>query len=413
MKRMRTLFLLIFIFSMLLSQKGSALVTVEAFVQEDGRGGQPIEVKVLVTHPAKQVVDIGSFRYENYPVTAELKKNEPLGKEQIISIYAFSLPPKPAGFYWLSPVELSIQGKLYRSIRSSYTVGQEKEKKRAMAKTESKTSPNKEVEVKGSTLKLQAFVDSPMPLFPGQRARLIYKYLFSGNIELTEEHLPMLEAEGLQKIGDLETKELQRNKFSTLEVSQLVEAKEPGEYSYGPSYIEGYAYVSSSPNQKSYLQPKLRAEAAEVVVKVAALPEDGRSSIFQGAVGQFSISSRLLTAERAFVGDALGVEVVIWGKGEMSSVELPKLSCQPGFSGLFLPGDKPVVGTAQSELGRKVFVFELRPLSSEVKNIPPITFIYFNPQSKQYESAVSSPIPIAIQANSTPPLQIPSFATML
>src|SRR5688572_17731776 len=106
----------------------------------------------------------------------------------------------------------------------------------------------------------------------------------------------MLEAKGLKKIGDVKIDQQQRKKVSVHEISQQVEAGEPGEYVYGPSYIEGFAYTLGAFGQKVYMQPKLRAEADDVIVIVSELPKGGDKMGFAGAIGSFSIASQLLSA---------------------------------------------------------------------------------------------------------------------
>lgn len=374
-----------------------------------------LRVEVLVTHPSNKIVDVGSFRYENRSIRVELVKEEKIGFDDLVSIYAFQLPGKPAGLYWLSPVEVNVHGVSYRSVPVSYNVvstspSRENGNKKFRPSTGAGAAAAQATagRTNSKPLSLQAYVDAPMPLFPGQRARLVYRYLFSSNIDLTTEELPMIEAKGLKKIGDLQVQEIQRNKVSIHEISQQVEAEEPGEYVYGPSYVEGFAYVPGAFGQKVYMQPKLRGEAPEVVVTVVALPQEGKMIGFKGAIGQFSIKSELLSPSSIAVGDVIRVAVTILGKGEMSSVELPDLLCQPGFSGLFQLSNRPIVGALTGE--GKRFDLELRPLSGQLVEVPAIAFTYFNPESRVYEVASSLPLFLEVRAAKLPAVQPPAAA---
>lgn len=415
----RLLCFLLLAFLMLLPHGLLAQIKVDTLVDSQQAWEEhQLRVEVLVTHPSNKIVDIGSFRYENRSIRVELVKEEKIGFDELVSIYAFQLPGKPAGLYWLSPVEVSVHGVVYRSVPVSYDVvstspsresGNKKIRPSAGAGSAGAGSAGATaVRTNSKPLSLQAYVDAPMPIFPGQRVRLVYRYLFSSNIDLTEEELPMLEAKGLKKIGDIQVQEIQRNKVSIHEISQQVEAEEPGEYVYGPSYVEGFAYAPGAFGQKVYMQPKLRGEAPEVVVTVIALPKEGKVTGFKGAIGQFSIKSELLSSSRIAVGDVIRIVVTISGKGEMSSVELPELLCQPGFSGLFQLSNRPIVGALTDE--GKRFDLELRPLSGQVVEVPAIAFTYFNPESRVYEVASSSPLSLEVRAAKLPAAQPPPAA---
>ena len=152
---------------------------------------------------------------------------------------------------------------------------------------------------------------------------------------------------------------------------------------------------------------ELRAEAPNVIVDVEELPNSGAGGSHI-AIGQFSIKSELLTRNKIMEGDSLRVAITVTGKGEMSSVELPNLHCQSGFSGLFEISDLPIAG-AELSINNKRFEIELKPLSIQIQEIPAITFVYFNPQTRSYETAETVPIPIKIVRGSTPAPSEPLF----
>jgi hypothetical protein len=398
------------IFSLLPLKLWSEIRVDTAVGSQQAWADHPLQINVLITHPSKKIVDNASFIFEKHPITVSLVKEEKVGPDELISIYSFQIPGKPAGLYWLAPVQVTIQGVVYGSAPTSYSITETAPIPESPHTLDQTVTPQTTAHTSSAPLSLQAYADAPMPLYPGERVHLIYRYLFSSNIDLTTEKLPMLEAQGFKKIGDVEIRELQHNKVSIHEVSQLVEALAPGEYTFGPSYVEGLAYTKNLFGNKSYSQQKFKAEAPDVTITVAALPLEGKNAAFGGAIGQFSIDSELQSPSNIAVGDLVKISVTIAGKGEMSSVELPVLLCQPGFSGLFYMSNKPIVGATNGQ--QKRFDVELRALSSLATEVPGISFTYFNPETHLYETIRSTPEPLTVRPGQQQLVRAPEEALM-
>src|SRR5262249_46630630 len=110
------------------------------------------------------------------------------------------------------------------------------------------------------------------------------------------------------------------------------------------------------------------------------------------------------------VGDKVVLSIEIGGKGQLATVPLPELCCQPGFSGVFKLSDLPPKEQSKGPT-TKQFVAELRLLSQSIKEIPPVEFAFFDPENKSYNTLHSKPIPIEIAAlpapEKIPPKQAP------
>jgi hypothetical protein len=243
---------------------------------------------------------------------------------------------------------------------------------------------------------LDALAEGKMPLYPSQRVKLIYRYYFNEDIELTSELLPLLDADGLIKVGEKEIKDYTKDGINIREISQEVEADKPGSYSFGPSVIEGYAYETVG-SQRRYTSAKIKYEAPAVVVTVSPFPTEGKPASFNGAVGsgfQFKVS--LLTDSNINVGDEIALSVDISGGDNIKNVPLPEICCQPGVSGFFRMDDLPPVGELHGQ--SKNFVVRMRPLTEKIHEIPSIEFSSFDPHTAQYKVLRSAPIPIVVKA---------------
>jgi hypothetical protein len=374
---------------------------------------RPISGTIFITHDQQLKVDSGSFLMGQKSLEAEFVKEVKVAPDQplIISIYRFQLPAQPSGLYVLPAVSVRVGGKEYRSVRASYEVGTATDKQAPVPTPSSAAAPTPAVPnapasgdlSQKPSLKLEASVDGKTTLYPGQRTSLVYRFYYSGHIDLTGEVLPMLDADGLVKIGEKEIKDYTQGGLSVNEIVQEVEAAKPGSYIFGPSRIEGYAYELDRRGKKQYLEPKLASEAPAVVITVAPFEGQDKPASFNGAVGQFEFEAHLLSADRVEVGDEISLALIISGSGNLASVPLPDVCCQPGFSGFFrlsdLPPDEDVEGN------QKRGIVKLRPLAASIKEIPSVEFSFFDPKASKYVVLHSDPIPITVLPAKQAPVQ--------
>ena len=243
-------------------------------------------------------------------------------------------------------------------------------------------------------LKLEAGIKGDHSIYPGQKTWLYYRYYFQGNISLTVEILPLLDAAGLIKIGEKEFKDYTEGTISVSEISQQVEAVKPGSFSFGPSRIEGYASQGDRPGNPIQDSDLLVSEAPPVILTVLPFPEKDQPASFNGAVGIFTFKASLKSPVKMEIGDDITLLLEISGKGNLKNVIAPDLCCQPGFSGFFSFSDLPPSEEIEGDV--KKILIKIRPLNALLKAIPGIEFSYFNPETVLYAALHSEPISIAI-----------------
>lgn len=341
---------------------------------------------VYIYHQDGAKIDAASFELEKKPLAiefvetrkptaGELRLDSSLNPGSTVSVYRFTLPGKDKGLYILPSISVLVDGKRYKSVATTYEV------------TVTQASQD---------LELEAIVEGQPPFYPGQHVTLRYRIYYNRNIELTEEHLPLLQAEGFQKVGEKNIRDYQTATHTVQEISQEVRAIEPGHYTYGPSIIEGVSYQEDILGKRKYDKTRLRASAPAVPIEVTAFPEEGKPASFTGAVGAFSIKARLLTPTKVTMGEKIEVGVRLTGGPDLEDVIFPQIDCQPGFSGFFQFDAFPPF--EQQENQSREFIFNLRPLSAHLTDIPPIEFSYFDPQAKEYKSIQTSPLPISVES---------------
>lgn len=387
------------------------LIDITAEIQQDGAyENQPLKGTITVTHPNTISIDTNSFLIGNDKLSANFVKDVRIDPSNptLLSIYNFQLPGKPQGLYALPEISVNVGGKTYHTIMSTYSV-QPNTGRSAAPPPQRQTAPQPSPEPSVPTanppadgqpsLRLEAGVDGPPTLYPGQVTRFFYKYYFSGNIGLTKEEIPLLDAEGFIKIGEKEFKNNTEGNLSVTEISQVVRAVKPGKYTFGPSQIEGHAYKNDTLGNPVYTSGTLSSIAPIVAVTVLPFPEKTKPASFNGAVGNFTFKTELVSSPKVEVGDDLTLNLIISGKGNLKELTTPDLCCQPGLSGFFQQGDLPPKETANGDT--KTVTVQLRILNDKPKEIPSIEFSYFDPDLSSYTTLHSDPIPITIKG--TPP----------
>lgn len=343
-----------------------------------------LEGHITILSDANSIIDESSFLLEGRALKTELilKEKAPdellkmypeIGDDALVSVYSFHIPGKGKGLYLLPAITAKIDGKTYRTVPSTYEI------------TATQAS---------NSLMLETRFDGTEPLYPGQRAFFTYRISYNRNIELSEEYLPFLAADGFEKIGPLVIEDDQTDNFTIQEMVQEVRAVQPGTFTFGPSVIEGFTYTEDLNNKRVYQKPRLQASAPAITVTVEPFPELNRPESFTGAVGKFTLDATLKSKNEMVIGDEIQLEIEVSGSGEMNTVALPDVTCQPGFSGFFqfelLSPDTEESDTSKS------YVLALRPLSAKINSIPSVAFSYFDPEEQAYHTLNSPPIPIRV-----------------
>lgn len=337
---------------------------------------QPIAGIISIIHTKEEKIDPEQFTIEGTPLKVKLQKESVLNGN-IISLYSFTLPAKSKGLYFLPPITIPVDGKSYSSFSSSYQI---KEQKR-------------QIENPQKVFILESAYEGPQPLYPGQRGYLIYRIYFNQNIDISAENLDFPDIPQYKKIGDVQFKYSQEGDLSGQQISQEIEAKEPGEFYFGKAQIEGYAYSEDILGNKIYEKENQKTESTPLNLIVKAFPPS-RPPAFTGSIGQFSFQVSNLSPSSVYLGDRVQLSLEVSGKENLDTVEIPSLACQPGFSGFFILSNTPIAGDIEGN--KKKFQIDIFPAVADVISIPSIEFAFFNPQSNQYVILKSNPIPLTI-----------------
>ena len=130
-------------------------------------------------------------------------------------------------------------------------------------------------------------------------------------------------------------------------------------------------------------------------VEVLALPEQGRPAGFAGAVGQWNLDVNAKPTEVA-VGDPITLTIRITGKGNIDTVPTPKLTGLDDFK-TYDPTTKTTKNDLATE-GEREFQQVLIAKSTDVKQLPAVSLVYFDPVTEKYQVVTRDPIPLVVKA---------------
>jgi hypothetical protein len=131
-------------------------------------------------------------------------------------------------------------------------------------------------------------------------------------------------------------------------------------------------------------------------LRVIPLPENGRPALFSGLVGHgISVTTSAVPVE-VNVGDPITLTISLSGYSSLEEAALPPLEKLSVFKEQFAfishrSGER-------MEGNRKIFTRVIRARSPDVLEIPPVELPYFDTETRSYEIAASSPIPLSVRS---------------
>jgi hypothetical protein len=147
-------------------------------------------------------------------------------------------------------------------------------------------------------------------------------------------------------------------------------------------------------------QRRVGLAAETQTINVLPLPSANVPTNFTGVVGNFTIS---VTAgpTNVSVGDPITIKVRISGRGALGSLALPPQSW-PDFK-TYPPTSKIENSDTLGIEGAKTFEEIVVPERADIKTLPPVSFSFFNPDEKNYQTLSQSGIAVAVRPGGSVP----------
>ena len=138
----------------------------------------------------------------------------------------------------------------------------------------------------------------------------------------------------------------------------------------------------------------INVESPPQEVKVLELPAEGRPPDFHGAVGTFAIESDI-SPVKADVGDPLTLRMRVVGSGNFDRVDSSMLDHVEQWK-TYPPKSTFNSNDPLGHKGEKVFEQPVIASKPGVQSLPALTFSYFDPNTKRYETVHSPPLSVTI-----------------
>ena len=144
---------------------------------------------------------------------------------------------------------------------------------------------------------------------------------------------------------------------------------------------------------------------APINIVVKPIPEKGKTTGFNGAVGNFSISAAII--DKKISANEEGVlELAISGKGNFIQLNAPVINWPDGVEG-FDPEIKDSLDVYGTPLkGKRKFRYAFVAAAPGTYIIPPISFTFFNIDTGVYKTVVTKPQQIAISEKKQQPISV-------
>ena len=142
-------------------------------------------------------------------------------------------------------------------------------------------------------------------------------------------------------------------------------------------------------------QPKVyRLKPQFPTLEIKPLPAENQPADFNGAVGTFQFATSAVPASAA-VGDPITLTMKLTGSVPLERIGPPRLDQIKSLTDDFQLSGESLASELRED--HKLFVQTIRALRDDVKQIPPLPFSYFNPETERYETVWSNPIALNIR----------------
>jgi hypothetical protein len=152
-----------------------------------------------------------------------------------------------------------------------------------------------------------------------------------------------------------------------------------------------------------YQQKALHLTSKDLPITVLPLPAQGRPEHFTGAVGDFSLQASASPLQIE-LGEPINLTIKISGQGNFDRMEAPAFPAANDWK-TYAPTAHFDKQSGDGISGTKTFEQALIVKNAGIREIPALSFSYFDPQKREYITRTSAPIAIQVAGKTTPPSQ--------
>lgn len=196
--------------------------------------------------------------------------------------------------------------------------------------------------------------------------------------------------------------------YQVVEFNASLFGLKPGEFRLGPANLECNLLAKKQARRRSasgfddlfgsdmfedffgqYQAYPLNLKSADIPLTVLALPEEGKTTDFNGSVGDFEMEASISPSE-VKAGDPVTLRAGVRGSGNFNTVTIPKIETGNNF--------KVYEPQVKQEARQKDFEQVIIPLDESIREIPALRFSFFNPDTGKYQTILKGPFPLNVLA---------------
>ncbi len=141
------------------------------------------------------------------------------------------------------------------------------------------------------------------------------------------------------------------------------------------------------------------AKSNTIKVEVLPLPDENVPPSFNGAVGSFLLNHSINTTETK-TNEPVSIKLDISGSGNIKLLNVPEIVLPSGFE-KYEPKTSEQINRNGKISGRKSIEYLLVPRTAGEKEIPPISFSFFDPSKKDYVTLSTPSYTIKVEQGET------------
>ncbi|MDT0538536.1 BatD family protein [Croceitalea sp. P059] len=324
------------------------------------------------------------------------------GKRSFAKSYTYILKPTKQGTFKLDQSTIEIDGNTYKTLPKTIVV---------TAAVENPNAPKTANDVADESLHLVAEVSKGNP-YLNEAVTVVYKLYISPSISVTN-----FRPVDSPKYNNFWSQDIPVTKYTTNNGTYkgkpyrsvvlkrvVLYPQKSGKLDIEPLSLE--IFVDVPTNRRDFFGGKIYSQANKTVsagrrtLNVLPLPEAGKPADFGGAVGEFDFSvSTSKTALNA--SESLQAVVEVTGKGNLKLFQLPKPDLPSALEVYEPEFDESVRTTISGMQGKVANHYTVVPSFRGKYPIPSISFSYFNPKTKKYNTIDSDEITIDVMEGPT------------
>ena len=140
---------------------------------------------------------------------------------------------------------------------------------------------------------------------------------------------------------------------------------------------------------------KVTLQSKPLTVLVKPLPDAGKPLSFKGAVGNFTIETRV--EKNNFTTDDDGkMAIIISGEGNLQMINAPEMPWPKGLEGFDSKATDDLFKGTVPVSGRKIFEFPFTVSIPGTYTLPAVEFSFFDTRDEKYKTVNSNPIEITV-----------------